>query len=176
MSTRNSLFQTLAGVAMMIPLSGCGAGEDPLNLIDPTLDSITVTLPFDITESTANLTGGFSSTTPYFTWTLSGWTLTNQADVHAPAQGLVTDVHEANGVYDVTIRVNSRFSIKVGAMTARGNVREGDLLAQGERIGNTTASVTLTVYEDGTVTCPLPHLNDEARGVLTTLTASQACQ
>jgi hypothetical protein len=155
--------------ALPLSLAGCGAGQDPLALIDPTLDPIVVSLPFS---------GGstiVSANADLFSWNLTGFSGA-QAQVLAPAAGVVTNLNLANGLYDITIRVNSRYSVRVGAMTTPANVREGDTLDAGTLIGNTTSAVTLAILEDGEATCPLPHLNATAQATVAAVAASTVCQ
>jgi hypothetical protein len=156
---RNNLFSLKnIGLLLCFGLAGCGAGEDPLELINPSLTPIRISLPF---SGTALLNTAFTNATPYFSWTLAAFGGT-QANVISPAGGVVTDTNGANGLFDVEIRVNSRFSVKVGSMTTLARFREGDPVTTGDVIGTTTGVVTLTVYEDGVETCPLARLNESA--------------
>jgi len=169
MTFKKSLLKASSFMGAVAGLSSCGNGQDPLSLIDPTVDPIEVSLPYS--GITGLLTSG---TTERFVWTLtfSG----TQAQITAPASGVVTDVNLDGNTYDITLRVNSRFSVKLGSMTTLANVREGNVITAGTLIGNTTSAVSMSVYDNGIAVCMLPYLSDTARNTLTGVTAAAICQ
>ncbi len=158
----------VALTAVLGTLLSCGTGVDPLILFDdsiPALDQIVAG-----TVQSSFLTGGYSSSTPY--WTFNSLNLFTLGQFLAPATGVVTEVT----VDSITILHSGRMKTRlVGLQTV--NIRVGDTVTRGQAIAQFLGSgaVQFWVYLDGQPVCPYSFLTQSFRAGFGTWAVFNPC-
>ena len=145
---------------LLLALSACGTGQDPLDLVAVEQSEISLALPYASTTSVVTITG-FSPNSPNFTWTFN----TNfgpDITVQSPVSGLVTHTSSTANDASVTIRVNNRYEVTVGKLKTKSDVRAGDEIDAGDTIGTAETTLNLAVQAEGDDICPYQLFNTES--------------
>ena len=164
-----ALFQkkSFLGFSLLLVLSACGTGADPLSFLDnsiPSLGPIYSTGNFQISY----LQNGFSSTNTY--WTFNS-TFSNLGNYVAPANGIITDfglstVTGTSGYY-LTIMHSTRLTTRIFGIQSTPNARVGDSVVAGQSLATfyvyLSSSIAFQVLLDGVPVCPLSYLNSAFR-------------
>lgn len=154
---KNRLFKILAVCAIALPMVGCGASSDNIDILNSSA------FPEINNFSTTTLTSGafgsaYTTETPYWIFNSGGY-----GSYLSPAKGFVAEIGASNiitgGSY-VSIVHSGRMMTRVHGIQTL-NVRPGDAVLSGSIVGGfiTTTQIAFQVFVDNVAVCPLSYMS-----------------
>lgn len=176
---RNTMKLWMAAIgftALAASLSGCGTGVDPLAVAvgNGTIPQLG---PISTSNFGTFLSGGFNSTTPYWTFNFTSFTgnYVSPGDGYISQLGLTT-INGQQTNYVTIVHTGGRLASRFFGVQ-NIVVRNGDSVVAGQTIGTffNSSGVYFQVLLDGNPVCPLSFMSTAFRQSFSSFTLNNTC-